>query len=91
MPYSGYRAASCPAAELSAVSASSAIVLPALGAALKSIVMRLTPARDTWSPSIDLITDRALSCSPDGSTGTVSPEWFTQNQKTASPGQKYHW
>ena len=39
---------------------------------LKSIVMTLTPATTTWARSMVLITDRALSCNPFGSTGRVS-------------------
>ena len=44
------------------------------GGALKSIVMTLTPAMETCSRSIASITDRALSCSPDGSTGQRQPD-----------------
>ena len=72
MPYCGYRLASCPWVAFSASSANCAIVLPAAGGELKSIVMMLTPAIATWLRSIELITDRALSCSPSGSTGRVS-------------------
>ena len=64
--------ASCAWVARSALSTRGSIAVPAAGGGVKSMASMLMPVMETWSRSIDSITEIASPRSPEGSAGRVS-------------------